>query len=70
MLTKTKLNKVTKLAGASIAHLEKIPAGIQKKLSADQLAELCGVFAAHIPAEKVQRKAAPIEPGADYFSTN
>lgn len=43
-MSKAKMNKVQKLAGVKAAMLDRIPMAIQKKLTAELLAELCFVL--------------------------
>ena len=43
-MSKAKMNKVQKIAGVKASMLDRIPLAIQKKLTAELLAELCFVL--------------------------
>lgn len=45
MISKAKLNKITKAAGPLARFLDCIPLDVQKKLNAEQVAALCEAFA-------------------------
>lgn len=44
MISKRKLNKVSRLAGGSMKYLDCVPVSIQKKLTAEQLVSLLHSF--------------------------
>lgn len=45
MISKAKLNKIRKAAGEQMRFLDCLPLDVQKKLTAEQVAAVCGAFA-------------------------
>lgn len=71
MISKTKLNKVRKLAGAEIRFLDVLPLDVQKKLTAEQIATVLRVIEhtssraiESANAERLARNVARFHPGA------
>lgn len=70
MISKAKLKKVQTLAGQNFKYFEAIPAGVAKKCTAEQLADLCKAFASNARiayesanAERTARNVARFHPG-------